>query len=123
MARKPVRVTVLIGCAAAVVRAATGRVTNFVIIQIVDLLRAIPPLALIVVTYFALPFVGLTMPGFVAAWLTLSLCLETAWRRPRAIRQALTLALIHKHLYEYVQDTSRRLEAVMRELEDSEPAT
>jgi hypothetical protein len=55
--------------------------------------------------------------------LTLSLCLETAWRRPRAIRQALTLALIHKHLYEYVQDTSRRLEAVMRELEDSEPAT
>jgi radical SAM superfamily enzyme YgiQ (UPF0313 family) len=57
------------------------------------------------------------------AWLTLSLCLETAWRRPRAIRQALTLALIHKHLYEYVQDTSRRLEAVMRELEDSEPAT
>jgi hypothetical protein len=57
------------------------------------------------------------------AWLTFSLCLETAWRRPRALRQALTLALMHKHLYEYVRDTSRRLEAVIRELEKSEPAT
>jgi hypothetical protein len=30
---------------------------------------------------------------------------------------------MHKHLYEYVRDTSRRLEAVIRELEKSEPAT
>ncbi len=57
------------------------------------------------------------------AWLTLAMCLETACRRPRALRQALTLALMHKHLYEYVRDTSRRLEAVIRELEESEPAT
>ena len=57
------------------------------------------------------------------AWLTLTLCLETACRRPRALRHALTLALMHKHLYEYVRDTSRRLEAVIRELEKSEPAT
>jgi radical SAM superfamily enzyme YgiQ (UPF0313 family) len=57
------------------------------------------------------------------AWLTLAMCLETACRRPRALRQALTLALMHKHLYEYVRDTSRRLEAVIRELEKSEPAT
>jgi radical SAM superfamily enzyme YgiQ (UPF0313 family) len=57
------------------------------------------------------------------AWLTLSMLLETAWRRPRAIRQALTLALMHKHLYEYVRDTSRRLEVLVRELEATEPAT
>jgi radical SAM superfamily enzyme YgiQ (UPF0313 family) len=57
------------------------------------------------------------------AWLTLALCLETACRRPRALRHALTLALMHKHLYEYVRDTSRRLERVIRELEKSEPAT
>ena len=57
------------------------------------------------------------------AWLTLAMCLETACRRPRALRQALTLALMHKHLYEYVRDTSRRLEVLIRELEESEPAT
>ena len=57
------------------------------------------------------------------AWLTLTLCLETACRRPRALRHALTLALMHKHLYEYVRDTSRRLEVLIRELEKSEPTT
>jgi radical SAM superfamily enzyme YgiQ (UPF0313 family) len=57
------------------------------------------------------------------AWLTLAMCLETACRRPRALRHALTLALMHKHLYEYVRDTSRRLEVLIRELEESEPAT
>ena len=55
------------------------------------------------------------------AWLTLSMCLETAWRRPRAIRQALTLALMHKHFYEYVRDTSAQLEALIRELRESQP--
>ena len=57
------------------------------------------------------------------AWLTLSMCLETACRRPRALRDALTLALMHKHLYEYARETSRRIEALLRELEESEPAT
>ena len=55
------------------------------------------------------------------AWLTLSMCLETAWRRPRAIRQALTLALMHKHFYEYVRDTSAQLEALILELRESQP--
>jgi radical SAM superfamily enzyme YgiQ (UPF0313 family) len=54
------------------------------------------------------------------AWLTLSMCLETAGRRPRAIRHAFTLALMHKHFYEYVRDTSRQLEALIRELRESE---
>jgi radical SAM superfamily enzyme YgiQ (UPF0313 family) len=56
------------------------------------------------------------------AWLTLSLCLETVWRRPRALRQALTLALVHKHLYEYVQDTCRRLDEAVGETEPAGPA-
>jgi hypothetical protein len=55
------------------------------------------------------------------AWLTLSLCLETAWRRPRAIRHALTLALMHKHFYEYAQKTSQQLEALIDGLRESEP--
>jgi radical SAM superfamily enzyme YgiQ (UPF0313 family) len=54
------------------------------------------------------------------AWLTLSMCLETAFRRPRAIRDAFTLALMHKHFYEYVNETSRELEALIRELRESE---
>jgi hypothetical protein len=37
-------------------------------------------------------------------------------RRPRALREVVTLALLHKHLYEYVRDTSRQLEALIEEL-------
>ena len=54
--------------------------------------------------------------------LTLSMCLETACRRPRAIRQAFTLALMHKHFYEYVRETSRALDALIQELRKAEPA-
>jgi radical SAM superfamily enzyme YgiQ (UPF0313 family) len=54
------------------------------------------------------------------AWLTLSMCLETAFRRPRALREAFTLALMHKHFYEYVRDTSRQLEALIGELREAE---
>ena len=56
------------------------------------------------------------------AWLTLSLCLETAWRRPRAIRDAFTLALMHKHFYEFARATSRQLEALVEDLRRAEPA-
>lgn len=55
------------------------------------------------------------------AWLTLSLCLETAWRRPRPLREAFTLALMHKHFYEYARTTSRQLEALIHDLRGSEP--
>ena len=44
------------------------------------------------------------------------MCLETACRRPRAIREAFTLALMHKHFHEYARDTSRQLEALIDEL-------
>jgi len=50
------------------------------------------------------------------AAMTLRLIAETALRRPRAIRQALTLALLHKHLYEYVHDISRQLDRLIEEL-------
>jgi radical SAM superfamily enzyme YgiQ (UPF0313 family) len=54
------------------------------------------------------------------AWLTLSLCLETAWRRPRAIRDAFALALMHKHFYEFARATSRQLGRLARELRETE---
>ena len=50
------------------------------------------------------------------AWLTLSLMIETALRRPSELRQAVTLALMHKHLYEYMRDTCKRLDEMAREL-------
>jgi len=49
------------------------------------------------------------------AWMTVSLMAETALRRPRALREAITLALMHKHLYEYARDTCRSLEQFVRE--------
>ncbi len=52
------------------------------------------------------------------AWLTVSLMLETALRRPLALRQAVTLALMHKHLYEYMRDTCEKLDRLARELNE-----
>jgi radical SAM superfamily enzyme YgiQ (UPF0313 family) len=52
------------------------------------------------------------------AWLTISLMVETALRRPRALKNAVTLALMHKHLYEYMRDTCERLEEFARELKE-----
>ena len=45
--------------------------------------------------------------------------LETLLRRPRALRDAVTLALIHKHLYEYMRETCARLDALVLELQDA----
>jgi radical SAM superfamily enzyme YgiQ (UPF0313 family) len=50
------------------------------------------------------------------AAMTLRLMLETMLRRPRAFRQAATLALVHKHLYEYVEDISRQLDRLIEEM-------
>jgi polar amino acid transport system permease protein len=45
---------------------------NLLIVAFVDVLRAVPPLVLIIILYFALPTVGVRMSGFVATWLALS---------------------------------------------------
>ncbi len=50
------------------------------------------------------------------AWLTLSLMAETALRRPRSLRQAVTLALMHKHLYEYMREVCVQLDELVDEL-------
>jgi polar amino acid transport system permease protein len=63
------------GIALAALRSFGYRWVNVAMAVVVDVLRAIPPLATIVVVYFALPFVGVTLPGIVAAWLCLSVIL------------------------------------------------
>ena len=50
------------------------------------------------------------------AWLTASLVIETALRRPRALRDAVTFALMHKHLYEYMRHTCERIDRLVHEL-------
>jgi polar amino acid transport system permease protein len=63
---------IAIGLTLAVVRTFRFRVLNLVIVLAVDVLRALPPLVLIMILYFALPTVGIKFSGFVATWLALS---------------------------------------------------
>ena len=60
------------GLVAALLRTLRVRVLNFFIVLAVDVLRALPPLVLIMILYFALPTVGVRLTGFVATWLALS---------------------------------------------------
>lgn len=63
------------GLLLALVRAFRIRPLNWLIVFVVDLFRALPPLVIIIMLYFALPNVGMTMSGFAATWLSLSLVL------------------------------------------------
>lgn len=70
---------VLTGLAAglllALLRSFRFRAVNFFIVAFVDVLRALPPLVLIILLYFALPPVGVKLSGFAATWLALSMVL------------------------------------------------
>ena len=74
----------VLGLILATVRAMQNRIVNLFIVLFVDAFRAIPPLVILIVVYFALPYVELNLSGFVAAWLSLSLvlaafCEEIFW--------------------------------------------
>ena len=66
---------ILSGLFLALIRAFRLRPINFIINLFVDVLRALPPLVIIIMFYFALPSIGIRMSGFVATWLSLSLVL------------------------------------------------
>jgi polar amino acid transport system permease protein len=63
------------GLALAVLRAFRFRLASFLIVIAVDVLRAVPPLVIIILFYFALPAIGIQMSAWVATWLALSLVL------------------------------------------------
>ena len=63
------------GLALAVLRSLGIRPLNWLIIFVVDLFRALPPLVVIALLYFGLPAAGVSLGGFAAAWLSLSLVL------------------------------------------------
>lgn len=64
-----------LGLGLALIRAYRYWALNFVIIVFVDVLRALPPLVLILILYFGLPNIGVTLSGFAVVWLVLSLIL------------------------------------------------
>jgi polar amino acid transport system permease protein len=65
----------LLGLVLALVRSFGIRPLNWLIIFVVDLFRALPPLVIIVLLFFGLPAAGLGISGFVATWLSLTLVL------------------------------------------------
>jgi polar amino acid transport system permease protein len=66
---------ILLGLALAVVRAFRVRPLNALIVVLVDMLRALPPLVLLLLVYFGLPNVGVMLPSFLVLWLVLALVL------------------------------------------------
>jgi polar amino acid transport system permease protein len=66
---------ILAGLALAVLRTFRLKAVNFFIVLVVDMLRALPPLVIIILFYFALPTVGVKMSAWLATWLALSLVL------------------------------------------------
>ena len=63
------------GLALALLRSFGIRAVNLLIVFIVDLFRALPPLVIIVFIYFGLPAVEISPSGFVSTWLSLALVL------------------------------------------------
>lgn len=66
---------ILLGLVLATVRALQRRIPNLFIVLFVDAFRAVPPLVILIVAFFALPYAGLELSGFTAAWISLSLVL------------------------------------------------
>lgn len=66
---------ILSGLALALLRAIGIRPLNWLLIFVVDVLRALPPLVIIVLIYFGLPGAGIAPSGFVSTWAALSLVL------------------------------------------------
>lgn len=80
------------GLVLAMIRCYRIRVVNFVIVVFADLMRALPPLVLILILYFGLPNLGVTISGVGVLWLVLTLVLaafaeEGFWGGIRAVPQ------------------------------------
>jgi polar amino acid transport system permease protein len=65
----------LLGLALAVIRSFQIRPLNALIVILVDMFRALPPLVIVLLVYFGLPNVGVSIPSFAVLWLVLSLVL------------------------------------------------
>jgi polar amino acid transport system permease protein len=66
---------IVLGLALAIVRSFRVLAVNALIVILVDMLRALPPLVLLLLIYFGLPNVGINLPSFAVLWLVLALVL------------------------------------------------
>jgi polar amino acid transport system permease protein len=66
---------IVLGLALAVVRSFRVLAFNALIVILVDMLRALPPLVLLLLIYFGLPNIGINLPSFAVLWLVLALVL------------------------------------------------
>lgn len=64
-----------LGLMLAILRATQRGWLSAPIIAFVDIMRALPPLVVIIIFFFAFPLIGLSMSAFTATWLALSLVL------------------------------------------------
>lgn len=83
---------ILAGLALAALRSFRVRALNLLIVLFVDVFRALPPLVVILIAYFGLPNVGISLSGFAVLWLVLSLVLaafaeEIFWSGILSIRK------------------------------------
>ncbi len=74
----------LLGLLLAVLRATGKRGLAWLVVAFADVMRALPPLILIIVLFFAFPYIDLAMSSFTATWLALTLVLaayaeESIW--------------------------------------------
>ena len=74
----------VLGLILATVRAMQNRFVNLTVVLFVDAFRAIPPLVILMVVNFALPYLEINLSGFAATWISLSLvlaafCEEIFW--------------------------------------------
>jgi polar amino acid transport system permease protein len=65
----------VLGMTLAVLRAMQLKPLNFFIICFADIMRALPPLVVIMMLFFAFPYIQISMSAFTATWLALSLVL------------------------------------------------
>ena len=63
---------IALGLFLALVRSLRLKVINFFIVVFVDVMRAVPPLVIIIVLYFAMPSAGVKLTGFVSTWFALA---------------------------------------------------
>jgi polar amino acid transport system permease protein len=82
----------VLGAALAIVRAYRVRPINLVIVLCVDVLRALPPLVLILIVYFGLPSLGVVLSALAVLWLVLTLVLaafteEILWAGILSVRR------------------------------------
>lgn len=64
-----------LGFALGVLRSLRIRPINMLIVLFADVFRAVPPLVILIIIYFAFPTIGLRFSGFASAWIGLSLVL------------------------------------------------